>query len=163
MSEPKRLKYEPTEVDYSEVQRVRDRFCKLMGWEKSSSHKFEVIRKTLGGKAVALGIAKADAIADRIEALEADLAEARRDANNARNERVWQDQEVRKAVETCTGITNQVGLGLLVIHALKTVQKGRDDARTELRRRLETVRHALDTSEDPLTVILAVLERMCGV
>ncbi len=43
------------------------------------------------------------------------------------------------------------------------LQKELDDARTELRRRLETVRHALDTSEDPLTVILAVLERMCGV
>ena len=51
---------------------VRDRLCRLMGWAPSTSHKFEIIRRTMSGDAIALGLDKANELADRLE-LNADV------------------------------------------------------------------------------------------
>ena len=47
---------------------VRDRLATVMGWPTGSvSHKFEIMRQVLTGKAIALGVDKAEQIADRLE------------------------------------------------------------------------------------------------
>lgn len=47
---------------------VRDRIARAMGWRQgAASHIFEVWRKTGNGEAIALGIDKAEQLADRLE------------------------------------------------------------------------------------------------
>jgi hypothetical protein len=49
---------------------MTNRLCKLMGWTPSKSHKFEIVRRTCSGEAVALSLEKGNEIADRLEELE---------------------------------------------------------------------------------------------
>lgn len=58
-----------TTDDYNELRAMTDRLCKLMGWEPSTTHKFEIIRQTCGGKAAALSIEKGHQIADTLTEL----------------------------------------------------------------------------------------------
>lgn len=56
-----------TDEGYPELKSMTDRLCNLMGWETGTSHKFEIIRQTCGGKAAALSIEKGNQLADRLE------------------------------------------------------------------------------------------------
>ena len=61
--------------DIERLTAARDRLCRMMGWEKTTSHKFEIIRQTMSGNAIALGVDKAEAIADRLAELEKELCD----------------------------------------------------------------------------------------
>lgn len=59
----------------NEIETAQQRLCRLMNWKPSMSHKFEIIRRTMGGTAIALSVEKAQQIADRLEALERELCD----------------------------------------------------------------------------------------
>jgi hypothetical protein len=42
---------------YPELRAMQDRLCRLMGWERgTTAHKFDIVRQTCSGRAVALSI-----------------------------------------------------------------------------------------------------------
>jgi len=65
---------------YARLKAMTDRLCKLMGWEPSTAHKFEIIRQTCGGNAAALSIEKGNQIADKLEEWDKTAIEALSDA-----------------------------------------------------------------------------------